>query len=248
MALGTSRSGRPRVGLYLSVSKGNGRRGDRYETTRRGVRRWEAEARAAAARHGWRVARIYTDGSSSFLRRRRGYQAMRDDLEAGVLDLAISWSEDNGLHSPVVSADSVGFSARLADVGLLRVDDERSSSDSFHPTVAVQPPAFMLASGGPRELLHIDRGIVPLVRALWDAGIPTDLSCQGGDRLHNGFRRPLVQPAHVGVPESDLPELIRIGRDAGLDVTRNRCGVSLPASDVVAFAYAINGYMQPRLW
>lgn len=63
-----------------------------------GVERQEADCRALAERLGCSVAKVYTDNdTSAYKGKRRGYEALLDDLRSGIVDTLIAWHSDR-LH------------------------------------------------------------------------------------------------------------------------------------------------------
>src|SRR5687768_2451339 len=61
-----------------------------------GVERQEADCRALASKHGWRVTAVYSDNSISAFNgaTRPGYEQLLLAVQRGEVDVVIAWSHD----------------------------------------------------------------------------------------------------------------------------------------------------------
>lgn len=68
-----------------------------------GVQRQEEDCRALAEKQGWAVTALYTDNDVSAYsgKRRPGYQQLLEDIQAGAVDVVITWHTDRLHRSPV---------------------------------------------------------------------------------------------------------------------------------------------------
>ena len=95
-------------------------------------------------------------------------------------------------------------------------------------TVRVDPPAFMVANGYPLDRIDLDRGIRPLILALWRQRIPTAWSCAGHRR----------RPAFVTVPADHARQLVEFcwthDIPAALENAVHGVSVRLPSARAVS--------------
>lgn len=80
--------------IYVRISRDDG--------TALGVARQETDCRSLVTRSGWHLAAVHIDNDTSAYsgRRRPGYEALLDQLRAGVIDIVVSWHPDRLHRSP----------------------------------------------------------------------------------------------------------------------------------------------------